>query len=181
MAVRPEPAGCLPSKSAVSSPRWGRGQWACTGVGAGQWGLASAQARNKCALAPRGPPFVKLIGPRLKNWTNFNSFEERGAAHLMQVQPRGASGQPGQTLSRGLPTPIPAQADLSGKEASGVLGSPQVLALWLISLHLWVGYSFLEKKRGQSWSDNALGEPRFDPQQPPWFPQALACRIWSKP
>ena len=48
----PRPAGRQPPSIRREQPRWGRGQWAPAGVGAGQCGRASAQARNKSSLAP---------------------------------------------------------------------------------------------------------------------------------
>lgn len=48
----PRPAGRQPPSIRREQPCWGRGQWAPAGVGAGQCGRASAQARNKSSLAP---------------------------------------------------------------------------------------------------------------------------------
>lgn len=41
-----------------------------------------------------GPPFVKLIGPRLKNWTNFNSPERKGAAARCRLTQPSPWAQP---------------------------------------------------------------------------------------
>lgn len=131
-----------------------------------------------------GPPFVKLIGPRLKNWTNFNRPERRGVPSA--TQPGPVPGDLQQQLLSGSAL-VAEERCLRGEARPGeggwggagghpaVLGDPLLLPRWgkelpsSVSLHCLFCRS--EVQRRQIGTCLPSGFPK---------PKGSASLIWGR-